>query len=1228
MHFKRDCPHAYQYQNKEASALESAASSNDAEAFKVNDYSHEEKEVLMTEAAHAAVLDSACTKTVTGHVWKDTYLASLNAEEKKQVRFLPGGTNFKFGGGNTIKSRERMEFPCVIAGQKTVITADVVDSDIPLLLSKPDMKRLGFKLNMTDDVLEVNGNKMDLDTTSSGHYYIPLKDCEVKVEKVHMVIQQETYEGKQKMVKKLHRQFAHPTAKSLKAIMKNADVLDEECDTLVDDVSKKCDVCKRYKKTPARPVVCLPLAKQFNDVVAMDLKQYGDVYFLHFIDLFTRFSKSKVIRRKTPRLVVDSIATEWIAAGFGPPKKFLVDNGGEFDNAEYRELAEQFNVEVCATAAYSPWSNGICERNHYVVDMCVQKIMEEDPKIALDVALAWAVNAKNSMQNHCGFSPIQLVLGKHPNLPSVMVNKLPAMEDAEVSESVMKHLNTLHAARRAFAKAESSERIRRALRHNVRVAETAFQNGEKVFYKRDDSNRWRGPGKVIGQDGKIVFIRHGSQLERVATCRAIKIEPNVKSKETQLDELKTNQNIGNIEKGGDPHRKMECGEGYDEEDDDDDDEVHDEGNGSIEDEQEVSDMGTLSEEVSEDNSYLLPTAGSEGVEQRNMPEKSQVPIPRKQTENTARKTIVKVNDKIKYRLKDNEEWIDARVISKGGKATGKNKYYVNVQNDKDSQKLGVHLDKVEFEIVPDTSRVEEDGNNCEDNSEESNVVFVPMNHHGQPEVVKAKQQELQNWSNFEVYTEVPDRGQRTLSTRWVVTEKSLPDGHKGVKARLVVRGFEEEEKVQSDSPTAAKSTLRMVMAIAASEEWKCESIDIKAAFLQGKKIEREVYLTPPPEVKEDGIIWRLDKTAYGLDDASRNWYFSVRDELIKLGCKQSELDKALFSWYSNGKLEGVFVMHVDDFLFAGTQTFNTVVIDPIVNKYQVGKRQIDTFRYVGLHVSQSKNNITVNQDEYGAELEEIPITSTRRSDISSPLTKHETQNLRATAGQLNWMATQTRPDISYDALELNMTRNHPTVAQLVRANKAVRQAKRAKGGVCFPKLGPFSSWKMEVFCDASWGNLPDGVSSAEGYVIFLTGQDQKCCPLAWTSNKIKRKVSSTLAAEALSMQDALDHALYLGSVLTEIYCNTYVENKLPVVVYTDNKSLHQNVHSTKQVHEKRLRINIAEIQRMLAVGEVQMIEWLPSKLQLADCLTKRGTDSDWLLECFNSGELKIKCVEE
>ncbi|PIK40870.1 hypothetical protein BSL78_22300 [Apostichopus japonicus] len=200
------------------------ASSNE-EVYKVHDYSSDDKQVLMVEAANSAVLDSACSKTVTRRVWTQIFMESLSSDEKKNVKISSGGTTFKFGGESSVKSEEKMTFPCVIAGKRTTITTDVVDSDIPLLLGKPDMKRLGFKLNMMDDTLEVNGKKIDLDTTSSGHYYIPLKECEVKVENVHMVLGQKTQKEKVKMIEKLHRQFAHPTAKSLKAIMKNAEVL-------------------------------------------------------------------------------------------------------------------------------------------------------------------------------------------------------------------------------------------------------------------------------------------------------------------------------------------------------------------------------------------------------------------------------------------------------------------------------------------------------------------------------------------------------------------------------------------------------------------------------------------------------------------------------------------------------------------------------------------------------------------------------------------------------------------------------------------------------------------------------------------------------------------------------------------------------------------------------------------------------------------------------------------
>ena len=95
--------------------------------------------------------------------------------------------------------------------------------------------------------------------------------------------------------------------------------------------------------------------------------------------------------------------------------------------------------------------------------------------------------------------------------------------------------------------------------------------------------------------------------------------------------------------------------------------------------------------------------------------------------------------------------------------------------------------------------------------------------------------------------------------------------------------IEDEDQVPSDTPT--KSTRRTVLAITANEGWIIEIIDIKAAFLQSRTINRNVYILPPLETRQDGIIWKLKKTVYGLDNVSREWYFSVKDLLLKNDCK-------------------------------------------------------------------------------------------------------------------------------------------------------------------------------------------------------------------------------------------------------------------------------------------------------------------------------------------------------
>ena len=87
-------------------------------------------------------------------------------------------------------------------------------------------------------------------------------------------------------------------------------------------IYRSCNTCKLYGKTPARPVISMPMATRFTEKVAMDLKSWKVKYILHMIDMFTRLSISVFINRKTPEEVVECLtALDWC---------WLASHGGNF----------------------------------------------------------------------------------------------------------------------------------------------------------------------------------------------------------------------------------------------------------------------------------------------------------------------------------------------------------------------------------------------------------------------------------------------------------------------------------------------------------------------------------------------------------------------------------------------------------------------------------------------------------------------------------------------------------------------------------------------------------------------------------------------------------------------------------------------------------------------------------------------------------------------------------
>ena len=116
-----------------------------------------------------------------------------------------------------------------------------------------------------------------------------------------------------------------------------------------------------------------------------------------------------------------------------------------------------------------------------------------------------------------------------------------------------------------------------------------------------------------------------------------------------------------------------------------------------------------------------------------------------------------------------------------------------------------------------------------------------------------------------------------------------------------------------------------------------------------------------------------------------------------LKCKQSHLDKAVFRWYNNNKLDGIILLHVDDILVTGSNRFHDVVVQHVVTKFKVGKRQEGSFKYVGLKIAKTSAGIRVNQDNYSQEVLDINIDQKERTN-DDKLKLNELRMLRSIIG--------------------------------------------------------------------------------------------------------------------------------------------------------------------------------------------------------------------------------------
>ena len=242
-------------------------------------------------------------------------------------------------------------------------------------------------------------------------------------------------------------------------------------------------------------------------------------------------------------------------------------------------------------------------------------------------------------------------------------------------------------------------------------------------------------------------------------------------------------------------------------------------------------------------------------------------------------------------------------------------------------------------------------------------------------------------------------------------------------------------------------------------------------------------------------------------------------------------------------------------------------------------------------------------------MENIALKKISPGSADRLLDKEEKSEYRSLVGRLNWITQGARPDKAFDVIELSTKFQAPMLSDMNRAIKVVRKVCDHQSVVFFPPLG--NSLSLRVYTDAAFANLPDGISSTMALVVFLVGKD-RVAPISWRANKIDRVVKSTLAAEALALQEGINESVYLQQLFSEMGF------ELSYHAYSDSRSLVEALHSTKLVSDRRLRIDIGALKQSLQ-REVTAVHWCPGRYQLADVMTKRGADGAALLRAFQTG---------
>ena len=459
-----------------------------------------------------------------------------------------------------------------------------------------------------------------------------------------------------------------------------------------------------------------------------------------------------------------------------------------------------------------------------------------------------------------------------------------------------------------------------------------------------------------------------------------------------------------------------------------------------------------------------------------------------------------------------------------------------------------------------------------------------------------------------VLTSLP-RGHKAIDLKWVFKVKKDTNGEiVKHKARLVAKGYVQKYGIDYEevfAPVTRMETVRLLLALAAKNDWEVHHLDVKSAFLNGE-LEEEVYVSQPKgyvKAGQETKVYRLLKALYGLRQAPRAWYAQLNKCLLRLGFVKCPYEHAVYT-RREGSETLILGVYVDDLLITGTNIANIVSFKKQMAR-EFDMTDLGTLSYyLGLEVEQRKGSIKLKQTAYAKKVLEKtgmsecnPVKYPMEHKIQ--LTKDEggepvdPTQFKSMVGGLRYLV-HTRPDIAYAVGIVSRYMERPTTLHFNAAKRILRYVKGTINfGLVYTKGR--GNYLLAGFSDSDLAGSVEDRRSTGGMVFYL---DESL--ITWISQKQRCVALSSCEAEFMAATAAACQAIWLQRVLKQIS-----DVKVgPVTLYIDNRSA-VDLAKNPVFHGRSKHIDVRYhfIRECVEQGLI-VIKHISTGEQRADILTK------------------------